>query len=77
MYGRADGKSISRMETDDRPWLFSIDGRRTKTERPSQGRIQTTDSVGRSIKNIKMWTEVDGWTDESSSVEAWRERELG
>ena len=38
-------------------------GRRTKTDRSPNERIRTTDH-----ENIKMWTEVDGWTDGRKSV---------
>ena len=41
---------------------------RTKTDRPSHGPIQCLNFRRRTIKNIKMWTEVDGWTDGQNSV---------
>ena len=67
VYGRTEGPSISWTETDDRPWLFPIDGRRW-----TAGRRQTVHLMDgfrrRTIKNIIMWTEVDGWTDGRNSV---------
>ena len=57
-----DRPSTSWTNSDDRPWLFVLDGRRRTVDedRPS---ISWTYSVGRTIRNIKMWTEMDGWTD--------------
>ena len=62
MDGRTDVLSISWTDSDDGPWKFSIDGRRR-----TAGRRQTVHLMDgfrrRTIKNFKIWTEVDGWTD--------------
>ena len=59
---RSDGLSISWTESGNRPWLFSLDGQRW-----TPGRRQTVylmDVFRRwTMRNIKVWTKVDGWTD--------------
>ena len=50
---------------DDGSWSFLIDGRGwTEVDGGGTQTVLLMDGFGRrTIKNLKMWTEVDGWTD--------------